>query len=110
MTLVGRTSVRTVLLTSLLPISVVLVVLVVLARAGDVATLEYGVEPLPATREERPRPDIDALSGDHCNDGECLNFVARLSFADEERPLHSVASVKDVHFEQEKIRELIYAK
>lgn len=36
----------------------------------------------------------DALSGDHCNDGECLNFVARLSFADEERPLHSVASVK----------------
>jgi len=54
MTLVGRTSVRTVLLTSLLPISVVLVVL---ARAGDVATLEYGVEPLPASREERSRPD-----------------------------------------------------
>ncbi|KYN15614.1 hypothetical protein ALC57_12117 [Trachymyrmex cornetzi] len=101
MTLViGRTSVRTVLLTSLLPISVVLVVL---ARAGDVATLEYSVEPLPASREQRPRPDTvllpfilarDALSGDHCNDGECLNFVARLSFADEERPLHSVASVK----------------
>lgn len=36
----------------------------------------------------------DALSYDHCNDGECLNFVARLSFANEERPLHSVASVK----------------
>ena len=55
MTLViGRTSVRTVLLTSLLPISVVLVVL---ARAGDVATLEYSVEPLPASREQRPRPD-----------------------------------------------------
>lgn len=54
MTLVGRTSVRTVFLTSLLPISVVLVVL---ARAGDVTTLEYGVEPLPASREERPRPD-----------------------------------------------------
>ncbi|XP_071646170.1 uncharacterized protein [Temnothorax longispinosus] len=65
MTLVGRTSVRTVLLTSLLPISVVLVVLVVLARAGDVATLEYGVEPLPATREERPRPDIDTSVTDH---------------------------------------------
>ncbi|XP_011064360.1 PREDICTED: cytochrome P450 4C1-like isoform X1 [Acromyrmex echinatior] len=55
MTLViGRTSMRTVLLTSLLPISVVLVVL---ARAGDVATLEYSVEPLPASREQRPRPD-----------------------------------------------------
>lgn len=35
-----------------------------------------------------------ALSGDYCNDGECLNFVARLGFADEERPLHSLASVK----------------
>lgn len=54
MTLIGRTSVWTVLLTSLLPI---FMVLVVLARAGDVATLEYGVEPLPASREERPRPD-----------------------------------------------------
>jgi len=25
-----------------------------------------------------------AVSGNHCNDGECLNFVARLSFTDEE--------------------------
>lgn len=54
MTLIGRTSVWTVLLTSLLPI---FVVLMVLARAGDVATLEYGVEPLPASREDRPRLD-----------------------------------------------------
>ncbi|XP_036145029.1 mucin-19 [Monomorium pharaonis] len=63
MTLIGRTSVRTVLLTSLLPISVVLIVL---ARAGDVATLEYGgVEPLPASREERPHPDTGASVADH---------------------------------------------
>lgn len=55
-----RTSVWTVLLTSLLPISVVLVAL---ARAGDVATLEYGVEPLPASRDERPRPDTGESTG-----------------------------------------------
>jgi len=51
MTLIGRASVRTVLLTSLLTS----VVLIMLARAEDVATLEYE-QPLPAS-SERPRSD-----------------------------------------------------
>lgn len=57
MTLIGRTSVRTVLLTSLLLTSVLLVTL---ARAEDVATLE---QTLPAT-SERPRS----------HKGESMNF------------------------------------
>ncbi|KAH0951533.1 hypothetical protein HN011_004851, partial [Eciton burchellii] len=52
MTLIGRASVRTVLLTSLLLTSVLLVML---AHAEDVATLEYE-QPLPPNNE-RPRSD-----------------------------------------------------
>lgn len=54
MTLIGRTSVWTVLLTSLLLTSAVLVVL---ARAEDAATLEFDLESLPASSEQRPRLD-----------------------------------------------------
>lgn len=53
MTLIGLTSVRTVLLTSLLLTSAVLVIL---ARAEDVATLEDDLESL-STSNERPRLD-----------------------------------------------------
>ncbi|RLU21500.1 hypothetical protein DMN91_005873 [Ooceraea biroi] len=65
MTLIGRASVRTVLLTSLL---LTCIVLVMLARAEDVATLEYE-QPLPATNE-RPR-----LDKGHFYDSLCVHDV-----------------------------------
>lgn len=63
MTLIGLTSVRTVLLTSLLLTSAVLVVL---ARAEDVATLEDDLESLSASNE---RPHLDT--------GESTNLILR---------------------------------
>ncbi|XP_011879664.1 PREDICTED: mucin-12-like [Vollenhovia emeryi] len=98
MTLAGRTSVRTVLLTSLLPISVVLVVLAVLARAGDVATLDSGtgdgVEPLPASREERPRPNTDASVTDHRRGRTSVHAELSSSKAKREQALRNILTAR----------------
>ncbi|XP_026825958.1 mucin-5AC isoform X2 [Ooceraea biroi] len=89
MTLIGRASVRTVLLTSLL---LTCIVLVMLARAEDVATLEYE-QPLPATNE-RPRLDKDASVADRRQARASLHAELPSSKAKREQTLRNILAAR----------------
>ncbi|XP_029672857.1 uncharacterized protein LOC115241299 isoform X2 [Formica exsecta] len=90
MTLIGWTSVRTVLLTSLLLTSAVLVVL---ARAEDDATLEDDLESLSASNE-RPRLDTDASVADHRQGRASLHAELLSSKTKREQALRNILAAR----------------